>query len=350
MRILILLRDGCRNGITTYNRVLAQALRSQGHSVSVWPQPDAPPAVQTLQALCLHPWSEPVLRHVVGRFAPDLVFVSHYSQARLAQRLRETMGIPWFACMHNGHAPRRMKEWQLLLHNCSGVVTMCRSMFNLYSALADGMERRVPVCLSRLPLEIPVGGFVAAYQANQPLTLAYCARLSSQKGPRCEAWLRAIALLPDTDSYRIRVIGGGSHLRSLSGVARELGLNVEFTGMVRDPAPYLSDSDVLAGAGYALMEGLVRGCAGVGLGFGGCWGVVSRTRLTDALDVNFGDHMPHPLPSDPDVIAQALSQAIALRRSGEAAEVGRMCKDWFDPHMVARQLVDFWSEHMPDRH
>ena len=35
MRILILLRDGSRNGITTYNRVLAQALRSQGHSVSV---------------------------------------------------------------------------------------------------------------------------------------------------------------------------------------------------------------------------------------------------------------------------------------------------------------------------
>ena len=120
--------------------------------------------------------------------------------------------------------------------------------------------------------------------------------------------------------------------------------------MVHDPAPYLSDSDVLAGAGYALMEGLVRGCAGVGLGFGGCWGVVSRTRLTDALDVNFGDHMPHPLPNDPDVIAQALSQAITLRRSGEAAEVGRMCKDWFDPHMVARQLVDFWSEHMLDRH
>ena len=103
MRILILLRDGSRNGITTYNRVLAQALRSQGHSVSVWPQPDALPAVQTLQALCLHPWSEPVLRHVVGRLAPDLVFVSHYSQARLAQRLRETMGIPWFARMHNGH-------------------------------------------------------------------------------------------------------------------------------------------------------------------------------------------------------------------------------------------------------
>lgn len=54
--------------------------------------------------------------------------------------------------------------------------------------------------------------------------------------------------------------------------------------------------------------------------------------------------MPHPLPSDPDVIAQALSEAIALRLSGEAAEVGCMCRDWFDPHMVARQLVDFWSE------
>jgi hypothetical protein len=160
MRILILLRDGCRNGITTYNRVLAQALRSQGHSVSVWPQPDALPVVQTLQALCLHPWSEPVLRHVVGRLAPDLVFVSHYSQARLAQRLRETMDIPWFACMHNGHSPRRMKQWQLLWHNCSGVVTMCRSMYNLYSPRwLEGMGRRVPVCLSRLPLDMPAGWF-----------------------------------------------------------------------------------------------------------------------------------------------------------------------------------------------
>lgn len=48
MRILILLRDGCRNGITTYNRVLAQALHSQGHSVSVWPDPDALPAIALL--------------------------------------------------------------------------------------------------------------------------------------------------------------------------------------------------------------------------------------------------------------------------------------------------------------
>lgn len=350
MRILILLRDGSRNGITTYNRVLAQALRSQGHTVSIWPQLEAPYAVQALQALCLHPWSEPVLRHVVGRWGPDLVFVSHYSQARLAHRLRETLGIPWFACMHNGHAPRRMAQWQGLWRNCSGVVTMCQSMFNLYAAMADGMDQRVPVCLSRLPLEMPVGWGPAGYQANQPLTLAYCARLSSQKGPRCEAWLRAIALLPDAGGYRIRVIGGGSHLRQLIGVAQALGLEAEFTGMVPDPAPYLSDADVLAGAGYALMEGLVRGCAGVGLGFGGCWGAVSRDRLADAQDVNFGDHMPHQLPSDPEVIAQALSDAIALRRSGEAAEVGRLCKDWFDPHRVALQLVDFWSARLPGRH
>lgn len=76
--------------------------------------------------------------------------------------------IPWFACMHNGHAPRRMKEWQLLLHNCSGVVTMCRSMFNLYSALADGMERRVPVCASVVCLWKYL--WVVSWQPTRPIS------------------------------------------------------------------------------------------------------------------------------------------------------------------------------------
>lgn len=344
MRVLILLRDGSPNGITTYNRTLSQALRALGHAVCASPalEADADTDVASWRLRLRHPWAEPLVRTAVAQWQPDLIFVSHFTQARLAHRLRQTLGIPWFACMHNGHGESRMRAWSQLLANASGVVTLCDTLHRVYEPLAQALPAPVPMCLSRLPLNLPLNS-PEHRAADGPLTLTYCARLSSQKGPRCEAWLRAIASLPRLRAHRLLVIGGGSHLPRLRRVAVELGLVVEFVGLVADPAPHLGRTDVITGAGYALMEGLVRGAVGVGLGFGGCWGAITPAGLSAALDVNFGDHSPIPLPHDPATIAQALSQALDSVGTADAVAVTEACRRCFEPKAIAADLVRFWS-------
>lgn len=342
MRVLILLRDATSNGITTYNRVLARTLREQGHDVRVWPDPgeQAQSLLRHFQGLCLRPAFERFLRSAVARFAPDLVYVSHYTQGLLAQRLQETLGVPWCACMHNGHSSARMVQWGKLVQHSRGLVTMCQTLDNAYAPMVSG-STGVPQLLSRLPLFLPESPPLR--RATDRKVLTYCARLSSQKGPRCESWLRAIASLQSQQGCVIRVIGGGSYLPRLRQVAAELSLSVEFVGMVADPSPYLNSTHVIAGAGYALMEGMVRGCVGVGLGFGGCWGVVTTASWNDALAVNFGDHCPHPLPDGPEVIAKAMSEAISLVGSADAEAITNRCREVFDPEPIARDLVDFWA-------
>lgn len=345
MRVLFLLRDLSPNGITTYNRTLARELVRQGHEVTVWPPLDG--GHGGFPGALLHPWCEPLLRASVVRLRPEVLFVSHYTQARLAQRLSQTLGIPWFACMHNGHSGRRMAQWAELFRSASGIVTMCDTMHRLYvGEVSQGRDfpggHVPPVLASRLPLALPP--LNARGTGKGPLTLAYCSRLSGHKGPRCEAWLRAIALIPGHQALRAMVIGGGSHLVRLRQVARELGLDVEFTGMVADTGPCLQRVDVLAGAGYALMEGLVRGCSGVGLGFGGCWGAVTPSNLSEAVAVNFGDHCPYPLPEDPPSLAQALQDAMALVGTDGATQVTSASRELFAPQDIAKGVARFWSQ------
>lgn len=345
MRILKLLRDHSTNGITTYHRMLTQALQAQGHAVALWPGEQGRWR-QDPRTWLLHPQLEPLVRGAVAAWRPDVIYVSHYTQARLAHRLRQTLGIPWVACMHNGHSPQRMAQWAALYTNASGIVTMSNTLDQMYQTLVQAPSWPVGVArpaflLSRLPLA--AAPLRAPYQAGQPLVLSYCSRLSGQKGPRCGAWLQAVASLPNAAQFHLQVIGGGSHLAALKKQAQDLGLSVNFTGMVANPAPLLARTDVLTGAGYALMEGLVRGCAGVGLGFGGCFGAITPERLPEAFAVNFGDHCPYPLPDSPESIAQALRLAIEQYQQGQSTIVTQRCRAQFDPTDIAAELAVFFQ-------
>ncbi len=347
MRIVFLLRDTSLNGITTYCRTVAQELVNQGHEVYAWP---AGPRFEFAERLWLppaHPMLEPLFRPwLKRRLKPDLLFVNHYSQARFAHKLRATAGIPWVACMHNGHSAERMAQWRRLFSNASGVVTMCDTLANAFTRLIDEGEamHKPPVLGSKLPVAMPPLRQRAV--PSKPITLGYCSRLSGSKGPRCEAWLEAIALLPEPNRFRVLVIGGGSYLKSCQAKAAQLGLNAEFTGTVTDPGPWLDQIDVITGAGYALLEGMVRGAAGVGLGFGGCIGAIDLPTLQEAYALNFGDHCPQAYPSDPGAIAQALSEALARLASPDHLDVNEHIRRTSDPQRVVAGLVDFMSQRL----
>lgn len=333
MRILILMRDLSLNGITTYNRILAAELSRQGHEVHVWANP------------LLHPWVEPLTRLFVKRLRPDVILANHFTQASLAHCLRVSTGIPWVAVMHNGHSPQRMLAWAKLFSNAAGVVTMCETMRTKYTQLVEenyAAGIAPPIFLSRLPIVIPeprqrVPGI--------PLTLAYCSRMSGSKGVRAEAWLQAVASLPEPSQYKLLLIGGGSYLKRLRRSAESLGLQVEFTGTIADPSRLLDQVDVITGAGYSLMEGLVLGCAPVALGFGGCFGTITEANLDAAFEVNFGDHSAASLPDDAATIANALREAIALLLSPASTEPIRTRSiTYFSPAPIASELLGFLRE------
>lgn len=345
MRILILMRDLSLNGVTTYNRTLAAELRRHGHEVHVWPGDASMPASRAPTFPLLHPWFEPLARRYVKHLRPDVILVNHFTQARLAQRLRVSTGIPWVAVMHNGHSPQRMLAWAKLFGNVAGIVTMCETMRAQYARLVEencAEDAAPPVFLSRLPIVIPEP---RQRVPGAPLTLAYCSRMSSSKGPRAEAWLHAVASLPEATQYKLLVIGGGSYLKHLRRSVAALGLQVEFTGTIADPSRLLPRVDVITGAGYSLMEGLVLGCAPVALGFGGCFGAITEANLDAAFAINFGDHSAVPLPDDAATIAKALREAIALLLSPASTEpIRARSVVHFSPSPIASELLGFLRE------
>ena len=340
MKILILLRDLSLNGISTYNRNLANELSLQGHEVHVWPSNSAIASRSRLRWPILHPWAERLVRHFVQWINPDVILVSHFTQARLAHKLKQSTGIPWVACMHNGHSPQRMAEWARLFSNAAGVVTLCETMRKQYTELlastAPAGKPVAPVLLSRLPIAIPAP---RQRTSNAPLKLAYCSRLSGGKGPLCEAWLQAVAALPEHERYKLLVMGGGNYLRSLRKTAANLGLQVEFTGSIRDPGQRLNQVDVLTGSGYALMEGMVRGCAPVALGFAGCFGALTDGNLADAFAVNFGDHCLALLPKDAETVARELQ--LAINSAADTASIRQRSIERFSPEPIVAELVAF---------
>jgi hypothetical protein len=345
LRVLVLMRNHARNGITTYANTVSDELALQGHTVLHWPPPGGWRSGGELGWPFLHPLAAPLLAPLLRAARPDVLMAHHYTQARLAAALQQRTGIPWVAVMHNGHSGHRLRQWQALLQGAAGVVTMCEAMHRVYDGLLAaaggpvGAPARPRVLCSRLPLRPTALAHLA--MASGP-HLAYCSRLSGAKGPRCETWLRAIAGDAVLRGARLRVIGGGSDQGRLQRLAQELGLAAEFTGSVPSPVALLTDVDVLTGAGYALIEGLALGCVGVGLGFGGCTGVVDMQGFDAACAVNFGDHSPDPLPSDADTIARALRAALQLRADPQAhRQVHRRALQQFAPGPIVAELAGY---------
>ena len=344
LRVLVLMRNYARNGVTTYANTVSAELAQQGHTVLQWPPSDGWRSGGAFGWPFLHPLAAPCLAPLLRAARPDVMLVHHYTQARLATELQRRTGVPWVAVMHNGHGERRMGQWQALLQGAAGVVTMCAAMHRVYDSLLAATDR--PASAAALPRvlcsRLPLRPAALERRASAGVRLAYCSRLSGAKGPRCETWLRAVAADPLLRQAQLRVIGGGSHLARLRRLAAVLGLGVEFTGSVAQPAAQLTDVDVLTGAGYALIEGLAVGCVGVGLGFGGCTGVVDAQHFDAACAVNFGDLSPDPLPTDAASIAQALHAGLRMHADRQARDrLRQRALQHFAPGPIVEELARY---------
>lgn len=185
----------------------------------------------------------------------------------------------------------------------------------------------------------------APFAAPGPMRLLFVGRLVERKG--VHRLLEALALLPETDAVRLRVLGDGPERPRLERLAGELGIErrVEFAGFVPAdalqrameeadalvlPAVYDRKGDV-EGLGVVLIEAMAHGRPVIGSDAGGIPDII--------VDGETGLLVP---PDDP----LALSLAIERLRSDPSAAraMGARGREWVARQFGWRRITDLLEE------
>lgn len=183
------------------------------------------------------------------------------------------------------------------------------------------------------------------FAAPGPMRLLFVGRLVERKG--VHRLLEALALLPETDAVRLRVLGDGPERPRLERLAGELGIErrVEFAGFVPAdalqrameeadalvlPAVYDRKGDV-EGLGVVLIEAMAHGRPVIGSNAGGIPDII--------VDGETGLLVP---PDDP----LALSLAIERLRSDPSAAraMGARGREWVARQFGWRRITDLLEE------
>lgn len=325
MRALIVNRDLRVGGGSTYIRHLGGALRAAGWQVTLLaaPGPMRRPFAQVLDRVVALPvmagWQRPWLSRLLRRGGYDVVSAHGYTQAEVIAPVCQALGVPLVVTLHGLTSFDRREDWRRVFDRCACVMVMNERNGTEFVDLVQP-----PSKLFFRRLFVPWREDVSRSRIGATVALAYCARLSGQKGPMAERWLEAVAEVGRRRKVRAVLVGDGSYRSRLEEHARRLGVEACFTGQVTEAAPILAEADVLTGAGFVALEGIEAGCALVGMGFAGCFGAVGPKRVAEALSVNFGDQAYTDLPSDQATIARELEAALGLLESGDAREVRRL--------------------------
>ncbi|MCA1597317.1 MAG: glycosyltransferase, partial [Chloroflexi bacterium] len=224
MNILILNRDLNVGGGVTYIRGLCSVLRSRGHRVFIiaGPGPMAAALSKSSDGLwsvpLFSPLQRPWLRHIVHKHAIDVINVHSRTPARMAFPVCEHAGIPMVVTAHGPVYGRRLELLKPIYARAAAFIVMNEQNASYYRGVGVPSDR---LHLSRLLVDWSEAQERPARPAR---TFMYCSRLSGLKGPRAEAWLRAIALLAPDPGARLVVIGSGSYRRRLQEVAASLNL------------------------------------------------------------------------------------------------------------------------------
>lgn len=202
------------------------------------------------------------------------------------------------------------------------VISVSEDVATQLSASAPSLRSKLVVApnpvvsseMLRLGEETPAHPWLAEQDGTPNIVAA--GRLHPQKD--FGTLIQAFALVRKTTPARLIILGEGSERRSLEALVRELQLDevVSLPGFVENPFPYFKRASVFAlssryeGMPNVLLQAMAFGTP-----------VVATSMLSGAKDVlanpEFGRLVP---PANPERLAQALCEAVSLKRSDAAAE------------------------------
>jgi len=177
--------------------------------------------------------------------------------------------------------------------------------------------------------------------AADTITVTYVARLTRTKGPYALALIDAWPqLVNSVGNLKLVIVGKGRLLyqarRKAAQVNRQLQSRcIQVPGAVLDPEPVFANTDILLGAGYTALQGLAWGCAVIGLGYFGLFGLLTPENIEEAIAANFGDTAAHW----PQVDSQLLADQI-LAAYQQLTEPDDWIEPVFDQHFNPSRIAE----------
>lgn len=228
-----------------------------------------------------------------------------------------------------------------ILVNYDSVARLVKARYGASLAI-----RRLPYASESAFLAPPAAagdGSLPDLPAGEAPLIVSLSRHDPRKG--VDVLLHALALLASRGvAFRACLLGTGELLETHRALCARLGLSprVRVTGLVPDPAPYLSRADLFAlpsreeqSGSLALLEAL---SAGVPVVASSCDGIPED--VTDGVDALL---VP---PGDPESLAAALGRLLAderlRRRLGEAGR--RTAEQRFSPGAMSAALAGVYEE------
>ena len=331
MRIIYFDRNCKIHGATTFVLCLSEALVKRGHEFTYAARggPLAPLFRQagarllTTQSKPINRWQ--VARHMRGH-AYDVLFCSGRGQTDVAISLAAEAGLPAICFFQDPLEPGDTLE--RLLHPAA-LVSVEPPIHE--SVLALGVPAERAIFLPRPIRARPFGP-----PPDNEFSVSYIGRLSGWKQivPPCMI-AAAPEIAAEVPGLRINIVGGGSKYRAVRAAARAVNSAigrevVRMRGITLDPLGWMERSHVVVAGGYACMEALYNGRAGIGAGFG-WFGPVSRGHVEEGVALHFGDRSQ--IVNDPRRMRDALVEMYrALGDPEQARQYVGLREEFVDDH------------------
>ena len=331
MRIIYLDRNCKIHGVTTFVLCLAEAMVKRGHEFTYAARggPLAPlfhqAGARLLRTLPRPANRWQVARHL-RRHAYDVLLCTGRGQTDVALEVAEEAGLPAICIFQD---PLEAGDTLERLMRPAALVSLEPPIHDAILALAVPPERAVflPRPIRTRPLGPPPEGEFA---------VSYIGRLSGWKQivPQCMI-AAAPEIAAEVPNLRINVVGGGTKYGAVKAAAREANRTigrevVRMRGVSLDPLGWMEKSHIVVAGGYACMEALYNGRAGIGAGFG-WFGPVSREQVRQGVALHFGDRSE--IVNDPKRMRDAIVEMYrALRDPEQAREYVGLRGEFADDH------------------
>ncbi|HET9147542.1 MAG TPA: glycosyltransferase family 4 protein [Acetobacteraceae bacterium] len=232
----------------------------------------------------------------------------------------------------NRQLPRRVWTRRIALRGSRVVLpshtllTIATTIWNLpgknLDYIPNGVDLRRFAPIPHAPGEVAVIGCVAALRPEKNLS-----RL-----------LKAARMVAEHRRVRLIIAGDGPERPSLTALAAELGLEVDFRGNVTDPAPLYREFDIFALSSdteqmpLSILEAMASGLP------------IASTAVGDIAAMVAPRNLPYLAPCDDGALAQAIMSLLGEEGMAEIGAANRArAEAVYDETLMVSRWKDLWN-------